>query len=123
MGSHGNQPSQSEASQLKYELEAVTIEANKRIEKANETILRMKSQLREMTEKQAPPLVRLHAEAKRRYDIVEAQGQELQRSLNTQDFDVELDQLRGEVAVLTDQKEALMESIKELCDRTRTTGS
>merc|ERR1711879_491359 len=103
-----------EVGQLKSELDSVTFEANRRIEKANESILRLKAQLREMADKESPPLVRGHAEAQQRWEMVEASHRELQARLATEDYDEELDQLRGEVMVLADQKAALMDSVQEL---------
>lgn len=107
-------PSSNELSQLKRDLDSVTLEANRRIEKANENILKLKGQLRAMAEKEAPPLLRAHAEAQRRKKMVEASHEELQIRLGNEDYDEELDQLRGEVTVLMDQKAALMDSVQEL---------
>merc|ERR1719272_1451478 len=110
----GGSSHSSEASQLKQDLDSVTLEANRRIEKANETILRLKSQLREMAEKETPLLVRAHTDVQRRMEMIQESHHELQNRMYNEDYDEELDQLRGEVMVLTEQKAALMDSVQEL---------
>jgi len=115
-------PGSKQVSQLKRDLDAVTLEANRHIEKGNDTIMRLKGQLREMAEEEAPPLLSARADARARKQMAEASKQNLQARLQTVDYDEELFQLRSEATALEVQKAALMDRLTDSFQRCERVG-
>jgi hypothetical protein len=103
-----------EIGQLKQDLDDVTLEANRRIEKANEHILNLKNEMKELIELEAPPLMKAHQDAKRRKEMALETKKKLQASIDTGGVDQELDRLSVEVSELKQQKAALMDSVQEI---------
>lgn len=107
-----------ECAQLHRDLDEVTEEANRRIERGNSTILTLKAQIRELSENESPQLRRDCADAERRLESAKQTNARLkQRTEQGQGgpaLDEELQKLRQEVQVLTNQKAALMKTVQDI---------
>merc|ERR1719444_722650 len=105
--------------QLQAELDNITDEANRRIEKGNDAIVRLKTQLKEQRDNEEPQAKRERAEAEQRLETARARRAELDKALAERErrgpaLDEELEQLRQEVKVLSNQKGALMGMVQDI---------
>lgn len=106
--------------QLQAELDQVTDEANRRIEKGNEAILKLKAQLKDLRDVDAPNLISDRSKVEQQLEAARRRNGELTNKVNApqtspDDADFEdLAQLRQEILVLTNQKEALMKMVQDV---------
>mmetsp|Transcript_66979 Transcript_66979/g.207097 ORF Transcript_66979/g.207097 Transcript_66979/m.207097 type:complete len:398 (-) Transcript_66979:49-1242(-) len=112
------QQREEEVTLLQRELDQITEEANRRIEKGNGVIVKLKADLKHLRDVEAAQLQCEHAEAEQRVQTLRQEGQELRQRLeNSQDdaaADADLQNLQQEVLVLTNQKDALMKMVQDI---------
>lgn len=109
-----------QATQLQAELDQITDEANRRIEKGNDAILKLKAQFKDLRDTEMPRLHQEREEAERRVEAAKRRNVELKgrvESFNaapaSEDHQQELEQLEQQVAVLANQKALLMTMVEE----------
>mmetsp|Transcript_82256 Transcript_82256/g.180838 ORF Transcript_82256/g.180838 Transcript_82256/m.180838 type:complete len:363 (-) Transcript_82256:196-1284(-) len=113
--------------ELQNQLDQVTEEANKRIERGNEKIIKLKGELKELRDVNMPKAQAERETAQRRLAAAEAKRQALQQELASLDATSQsqgqtdlvggpedLSKLRHEVLVLAKQKEALMKMVQDV---------
>lgn len=116
---------QEEVASLQSELDQVTEEANRRIEKGNDSILKLKVQFKHQRDTEFPELQQHRADAQGRLCVLRRRNEELKDQLASdgsggfglpsgEDMDEEIDRLQKEVLVTTNQKEALMEMVRNI---------
>eukprot|EP00927_Polykrikos_kofoidii_P023230 TRINITY_DN21459_c0_g1_i1.p1 TRINITY_DN21459_c0_g1~~TRINITY_DN21459_c0_g1_i1.p1 ORF type:complete len:482 (-),score=75.29 TRINITY_DN21459_c0_g1_i1:66-1511(-) len=107
-----------EFNQFQSELDHVTEEANRRIEKGNEAILKLKDQLKTLRDDEAPRLRANQSAAERRLEAIKARHAELKTKVERlhapSEPNEELEQLKQEVVVLTKQKAMLMGMVQDV---------
>merc|ERR1719188_2940011 len=109
---------QEEVAVLQRELDQVTDEANKRIEKGNESILKMKADLRQLRDTTEPQVLREHEEARRRLEAARSREEALARQASASESaqlaqdSPEVAELRRDLQVLENQKAALLEMVQ-----------
>mmetsp|Transcript_25203 Transcript_25203/g.58693 ORF Transcript_25203/g.58693 Transcript_25203/m.58693 type:complete len:395 (-) Transcript_25203:239-1423(-) len=112
------QQREEEVGQLQRELDQITEEANKRIEKGNSAIVKLKAELKQLRDVEAVELQREQAETEARMKALREEGEKLRQRVemtkDTTAMDEDLQQLRQEVMVLTNQKDALMKMVQEI---------
>jgi len=108
-----------EIDRLQQELDQLTDEANRRIERGNRDISRLKAQLKQLNDVEGPQVQREHEDAEHKLAVAKTTNAELKQradqltSSSANDAD-ELEGLRTEVAVLTNQKAALMKMVQDI---------
>mmetsp|Transcript_2603 Transcript_2603/g.6069 ORF Transcript_2603/g.6069 Transcript_2603/m.6069 type:complete len:424 (+) Transcript_2603:111-1382(+) len=113
----GRNIEEEEANQLRVELDQITEEANRRIEKGNDAILKLKAQLKELRDVEAPRLMQENADAERQLEVARRQNEQLKRRIERQDcpeLDEEVTGMQQEVLVLSKQKAALMAMVQDI---------
>ncbi|CAK0816534.1 unnamed protein product, partial [Prorocentrum cordatum] len=106
------QQQQEEVAALQHELDQVTLEANRRIEKGNETILKLKADLRQLRDATEPQVLREHEQARRRLEAARGRADALAREVRAPEGGPEVKKLRDELQVLESQKAALLEMVQ-----------
>mmetsp|Transcript_119458 Transcript_119458/g.372158 ORF Transcript_119458/g.372158 Transcript_119458/m.372158 type:complete len:383 (+) Transcript_119458:105-1253(+) len=111
------QQREEEVGLLQRELDQITEEANKRIERGNGVIVKLKADLKQLRDEEAPQLQREQAKAEQRLDALRQEGEELRRRAEDIQDDAaaeeELQRAYQEVLVLTNQKDALMRMVQD----------
>ncbi|CAK0816533.1 unnamed protein product [Prorocentrum cordatum] len=105
------QQQQEEVAALQHELDQVTLEANRRIEKGNETILKLKADLRQLRDATEPQVLREHEQARRRLEAARGRADALARE-GQHGRASKVKKLRDELQVLESQKAALLEMVQ-----------
>jgi len=113
------QQREEEVGQLQRELDQITEEANKRIEKGNSAIKELKADLKHLRDVEAAQLQHEHAETEQRVRDLRQENEDLRKRVESSEDDAanneeELQKLQQEVAVLTNQKDALMKMVQEI---------
>lgn len=109
-----------EVESLRRELDQMTEEANRRIEKGNESIVKLKAELKQKRDEEGPELQRERDAAAARVDAARRAGRELQAQLEKAgdawdaSKEAELERLRVEAATLGKQKAALMKMVQDV---------
>jgi hypothetical protein len=107
-----------EVGQLQRELDQITDEANKRIEKGNAAIVKLKGELKHLRDVEAAQLQRERQEAERQLQTLRQESMQLQQRAENSAIDAngdeELNKLRQDVLVLNNQKDALMKMVQEI---------
>jgi len=109
------QQREEEITQLQRELDEITEEAHKRIEKGAEAIVKLK----QLLDMEAVQLQREHVEAEQRVQVLRQEGASLRQRVEfskdaSAATDTELQKLRQDVLVLTNQKDALMKMVQDI---------
>jgi len=109
-----------EVENLRRELDQMTEEANRRIEKGNESIVKLKAELKHTRDEEGPELQRERDDAALRVEAARQAGRDLRARLekagaawNAQSEE-ELEKLRQEASVLGKQKGALMKMVQDV---------
>eukprot|EP00930_Biecheleria_cincta_P055635 TRINITY_DN4193_c0_g1_i1.p1 TRINITY_DN4193_c0_g1~~TRINITY_DN4193_c0_g1_i1.p1 ORF type:complete len:407 (+),score=94.53 TRINITY_DN4193_c0_g1_i1:152-1222(+) len=108
---------QEEEGNLSNELQQLTDEANRRIEKGNETILRLKADIRQLQDVEEPRVAHERQDASIRLDAARRSSVELQGRLRSRRLEGhfgQLPQLQEQVAQLTEEKAALMMEVQDI---------
>jgi len=107
-----------EVGQLQRELDQITDEANKRIEKGNAAIVKLKGELKHLRDIEAAQLQRERQQAESQLQTLRQESVQLQQraenSVNDATCDHELNTLRQDVLVLKNQKAALMKMVQDI---------
>mmetsp|Transcript_108087 Transcript_108087/g.209250 ORF Transcript_108087/g.209250 Transcript_108087/m.209250 type:complete len:386 (-) Transcript_108087:99-1256(-) len=107
-----------EVGQLQRELDQITDEANKRIEKGNAAIVKLKGELKHLRDVEAAQLQRERQEAESQLQTLRQESIQLQQRAENSVVDAngneELLKLRQDVLVLNNQKAALMKMVQEI---------
>lgn len=116
-GASAREAEEATLAELQEELDQITDEANRRIEKGNESILRLKAQLKQLRDVELVQLQREHSEAEKRLATLQLRNQDMKEQVDEQRgnaVDEELDKLKKDVLVLTNQKAALMKMVQDI---------
>lgn len=120
-----------EVGTLQTELDQVMEEANRRIEKGNENILKLKAQVKHQRDTEFPELQQHRIEAQGRLAVLRRQHDDIKGQIDfggsagagpqsgaggDRDLDEEIDQLNKQVLVLSEQKDMLMKMVKNVYD-------
>jgi len=107
-----------EVGQLQRELDQITDEANKRIEKGNAAIVKLKGELKHLRDVEAAQLQRDRQDAENQLQKLRQESIQLQQRAENSAVDAngdeELNKLRQDVLVLNNQKDALMKMVQEI---------
>lgn len=119
-----HQQREEEVGLLQRELDQITEEANKRIEKGNTAIKELKAELKHLRDVEAVQLQRENAEVDQRVRALRQENEELRRRVESSQDDAaaddELQKLQQEVMVLTNQKDALLKMVQDVYGTTQT---
>lgn len=102
-----------EIASLQQELDQITDEANRQIEKGNDAIVRLKSELRHLREVESARLAQEKIEAERSLEAARRRSDQLRWRSSGQGSN-EVEELRQEVAVLHKQKESLLKMVLDI---------
>lgn len=109
-----------EIEKLRQELVEVTEEANSRIEKGNETIIKLKAELRKLRDDEASKVEAERTEAHRSLQAAKERGRQLRADLDRlprprdEAANADLEKLRQDAVVLAKQKDALMQMVQQV---------
>jgi len=117
MGLFQQRQLEEEVVQLQNELDQITEEANRRIERGNEAIVRLKAELKQLRDVDGPRAQRERDNAATRLEGARQRNLELKERAEVRSgsaLEGELETLKNDVLVLSNQKTALVNMLQEI---------